>query len=82
MIKYVYRISTALRTLPNRDSENPNVLVLRNEHHRHGCSLFSIDSRFPKLDVAQPGPTEPVSSKALQERLGCESCHDSEHNQC
>ena len=72
-IEPVYRISTALRTISNRDSENPSKLVFRNEHHRRGCSLFSIDIQFAKVEVAGsnpvsrsfPPPTWPLSSRVL-----------------
>ena len=78
-IEPVYRISTALRTISNRDSENPSKLVFRNEHHRRGCSLFSIDIQFAKVEVAGsnpvsrsfPPPTWPLSSRtALIPREG------------
>jgi hypothetical protein len=54
----LYHTSTTLRTPPNRERENPSKLTLRNEHHRHGCSLFSIYCQFAKVEVAGSNPVK------------------------
>src|SRR5437773_7093832 len=47
-----YPISTQLRRRKSQNRETGRVEVFRNGRSRRDCFLFSIDTQFPKLDVA------------------------------
>jgi len=66
-MKKFCRISVALRRPPNSFSDFIGFLVVRNEHHKTRCVLFSIAVQFPKLDVAG---SIPVSRSWFQELSG------------
>jgi hypothetical protein len=57
-IRSCYPIITQLRDQEKAGREFARELMNQNRRHGRRCSLFSIDTQFPKLDVA--GPIQPL----------------------